>query len=208
MVSAYHARDVGASIFGSNTRREWCRDGAKKGAAQAGRSEHSGAFQGAPQSAIRLSCAEIRHLCWQLGLAVERSAAALLRWSNWRRRHQGWARRHHYRKRAGGEVERQAAVAECVQEDPQVPDIQELWRRLEPLLSTGKRSGRPYSQERLLVLKAIVHVMQTDCGWQALPSHFPHGKTVYAHRQWRKAGIWDKIWVKSAQRCSHNELQL
>ena len=100
-------------------------------------------------------------------------------------------------------------MAECVQEDQQVPDMQEVWRRLEPLLSTGKRSGRPYSQERRLVLEAIVHVMQTDCGWQALPSHFPHWKTVYAqYRQWRKAGIWDKIWVKPAQRCSHDELQL
>lgn len=100
-------------------------------------------------------------------------------------------------------------MAECVQEEQQVPDMQEVWRRLEPLLSTGKRSGRPYSQERRLVLEAIVHVMQTDCGWQALPSQFPHWKTVYAqYRQWRKAGIWDKIWVKSAQRCSQDELQL
>jgi transposase len=105
--------------------------------------------------------------------------------------------------------ERQAAVAECEEEEQQVPDTQEVWRRLSPLLSSAKRSGRPYSQERRLVLEAIVQVMQTDCGWQALPSHFPPWKTVYAqYRQWRKAGIWDKIWVKPTQRCSKNELQL
>jgi Putative transposase of IS4/5 family (DUF4096) len=142
-------------------------------------------------------------------LAVERSAAVLVQWSNWRRWHQGWARWHHYRKRAGGGVERQTAVAEYVQEEQQMPDLQEVWRRLEPLLPTGKRSGRPYSQERRLVLEAIVHVMQTDCGWQALPSQFPHWKTVYAqYRQWCKAGIWGKIWVEPAQHCSHDELQL
>jgi hypothetical protein len=142
-------------------------------------------------------------------LAVERSAAALLQWSNWRRWHQAWARWYHYRKRAGSLGDGQAAVAECEEEKQQLPDTQEVWKRLEPLLSSAKRSGRPYSQERRLVLEAIVHVMQTDCGWQALPSQFPHWKTVYAqYRQWRKVGIWDKIWVKPAQRCSKNELQL
>ncbi len=142
-------------------------------------------------------------------MAVERSAAALVHWSNWRRWHQAWARYYHYRKRAGGLVDRQAAVAECEEQAQQVPDTQEVWRRLEPLLSTGKRRGRPYSQERRLVLEAIVHVLQTDCGWQALPSQFPRWKTVYAqYRQWRKAGIWDKIWVKPPQRYSHDELQL
>jgi hypothetical protein len=142
-------------------------------------------------------------------LAVERSAAALVQWSNWRRTHQGWARYYHYRKRAGGGVDRQAAMAEYEEQAQQVPDTQEVWRQLEPLLSGGKRSGRPYSQERRLVLEAIVHVMQTDCGWQALPSQFPRWKTVYAqYRQWRKAGIWDKIWVKPAQSYSQDELQL
>lgn len=81
--------------------------------------------------------------------------------------------------------------------------------RLEPLLPAATRSGRPYSQERRLVLDAIVHVMQSDCGWQALPSHFPHWKTVYAqYRQWRKQGTWQKIWAPSTQPLSNDELQL
>jgi hypothetical protein len=176
---------------------------------QARLSEHSGAFQGAPQSPVRLSCAEIRHLFWQLVLAVERSAELLLQWSSWRRWHQAGARWYHYRKRAAGEVESVAALVEKQEQEQQVPETQELWRRLESLLPTGKRSGRPYSHERLVVLEAIVHVMQTDCGWQALPSRFPRWKTVYAqYRQWRKQGIWEKIWAKSSQRFSTDELQL
>src|SRR6266540_3276268 len=158
MVSAYHALDVGASVFGSDTRRNRRTDSAKKGAAGEGWREQFGAFQGAPQSAVQLSCAEIRHLFWQLVLAVERSVAGVLKWSSWRRWHQAWARWYHSRKRAGD---------------------------------------------------ASVEVMQTDGWWQALPSQFPGWKTVYAqYSQWRKAGIWDRIWTKSAQRFSSDELQL
>ena len=142
-------------------------------------------------------------------LVAERSVAALMQWSNWRRRHQAWARYSHYRTRAGGGVDRPAALAECAEQAQQEPDTPEVWRRLESLLSIGKRSGRPYSQARRLVLEAMVDVMQTDYGWQALPSHFPRWNTVDAHyRQWRKASIWDKRWVNPAQSCSHTELQL
>ena len=69
------------------------------------------------------------------------------------------------------------------------------WQRLEGLLPPRDRVGRPYAYARRVVLEAIVYVMQTDCGWRNLPSSFPPWKTVYAQlRQWRKMGIWDKIW--------------
>jgi putative transposase len=100
-------------------------------------------------------------------------------------------------------------VEECEEQAQHVPESEEVWRRLDALLSAAKRSGRPYSMERRQVLEAIVHVMQTDCGWQALPSEYPHWKTVYAqYRQWRKQGIWEKIWAEPAQLFSHDELQL
>jgi transposase len=106
-------------------------------------------------------------------------------------------------------VESAAAVEEPKEQEQQLPDLEELWRRLEGVQSTGKRSGRRYSHERRLVLEAIVHVMQSDCGWQALPSQYPSWKTVYAqYRQWRKQGIWQKIWAQSAQPFSNDELQL
>jgi hypothetical protein len=145
---------------------------------------------------LRLSSAEIRHVFWQLVLACERSAALLLQWSWWRRSHQWWARWYHYRKRAGAGVESPAAMEQGKEQAQHVPEREELWKRLEPLLPTGKRSGRGYSHDRRVVLEAIVHVMQSDCGWQALPSRFPSWKTVHAqYRQWRRQGIWQKIWA-------------
>jgi len=48
------------------------------------------------------------------------------------------------------------------------------------------------------VLEAILYVLQTDCGWRALPSNFPPWQTVYAQlRRWQKRGIWDEIWSES-----------
>ena len=61
---------------------------------------------------MRLSCAEIRRLFWQVVLLVERSAAAILRWSWWRRTHQAWARYYHYRRRAEQSAERSFPGAE------------------------------------------------------------------------------------------------
>lgn len=70
-----------------------------------------------------------------------------------------------------------------------------VWSRLEGLLPPVQRVGRPYAYDRRLVLEAIVHVMQTECGWRSLPSHFPPWQTVYAQlSQWKKTGIWSRIW--------------
>src|SRR5215207_5843330 len=125
MVSSHHACDGGERVFGSDTGGEWCRDSAKKGAAQASLSEHSGAFQGAPQSPVRLSCAEIRHLFCQLVLAVERSAEMLLQWYSCRRWHQAGARWYHYRELAAGEVESVGALAEKEKQEQQVRETKE-----------------------------------------------------------------------------------
>jgi transposase len=84
-----------------------------------------------------------------------------------------------------------------------------VWRRLEPLLPPERRVGHPYDHSRRMVLDAIVHVKQTDCGWRQLPSHFPPWQTVYTQlAQWRKTGIWDKIWSGLKQPRPTNELQL
>jgi hypothetical protein len=146
---------------------------------------------------------------WQLVLAVERSAEQVLQWSNWRRWHQAWARWHHHRKRG-----REAPLAQRQNEEqkgneqPQVEE-EEAWRRLEEWLASRRRIGRPYSYERRAVFDAIVYVMQTDCGWQALPSQYPPWKAVYEqYRHWRKAGIWEAIWAEPTQCFSNDELQL
>ena len=130
-------------------------------------------------------------------VAVERRAAAILHWSWWRRWHQAWARYYHYRRRrylaASGRHPLEAATEQAATEQLDLMEV--IWRRLEPLLPAVQRVGRPYDYDRRLVLEAIIHVMQTDCGWRNLPSHFPPWQTVYAQlSQWQKTGIWDKIW--------------
>lgn len=85
-------------------------------------------------------------------------------------------------------AERQAEAAQ-----PQVTEV--VWSRLEALLPVGKRVGRPYGHDRRVILNALIYLMQTDCGWQHLPSDFPPWQTVYAQlTQWRTTGIWDTIW--------------
>jgi putative transposase of IS4/5 family DUF4096 len=143
-------------------------------------------------------------------LTVERSTARILAWSSWRRWHQAWARYYHYRRREREAVERAEEMAAGAREAlPQSDMIEEVWRRLLALLPPSKRSGRPYSHDRRVVLEAIVYVMQTDCGWRNLPSRFPRWQTVYAQlRQWRKTGIWAKIWSGFEQPHPTDELQL
>jgi transposase len=144
-------------------------------------------------------------LFWQVVLALERSAAALLRWSNWRRWHQAWAGYWHNRRRGNGEQasnDKQSAASTTDSTDV-------VWQRLEPLLPDAHRVGRPYEYDRRLVLEAIVYVMQSGCGWRALPSSFPPWQTVYEQlRQWRKSGIWDTIWSGLDQPHLTDELQL
>ncbi|MDQ5851992.1 MAG: hypothetical protein M3380_07970 [Chloroflexota bacterium] len=42
---------------------------------------------------------EIRHLLWHLVLLVQQTAAQVLAWSWWRRRHQAVAKFYHYKRR-------------------------------------------------------------------------------------------------------------
>jgi hypothetical protein len=129
-------------------------------------------------------------------VAVERSAEAILRWSSWRRWHQAWARYYHYRRRQSAAAGQHPPQAEAQQAEAAQIDVSEVvWRRLLPLLPSADRVGRPYEHSRRLVFEAIVHVMQTECGWRNLPSHFPAWQTVYTQLcAWRESGIWDKIW--------------
>lgn len=148
-----------------------------------------------------MSCAEIRRLFWQLVLLVVRSAEAVLGWSRWRRRHQAEARRHHYRRRA----ERASSPSLPTRSEQAVDEqasaaspsdlVERVWQRLQPLLPSGKRRGPGYTHDRRLLLEAIVHQMQTGCGWQHLPPQFPPFQTVHWQlRQWQKSGLWAKVW--------------
>jgi hypothetical protein len=144
-------------------------------------------------------------------LAVERGAEALLRWSTWRRWHQAWARYHHYRRReehtpserSAGASEREAAGTLGAVDEPEAIDLVEaVWQRLQPLLPRGKRSGRPFSHDRRVIVEAIVYQRRSGCAWNKLPSHFPPYQTVHDQlRNWQKSGIWAKVWEEMKQSC-------
>lgn len=122
---------------------------------------------------------------------MERTAGAVLRWSGWRRCHQGWARYHHYRRRAG-----KAGAQSLPQQEVQATEVTDVvWRRLAGVLPPAKRTGRPYTYDRRVVLDAIVYVMQVGCAWRDLPPEFPPWQTVYAQLcRWKESRIWEKIW--------------
>jgi hypothetical protein len=153
---------------------------------------------------------EIRRLLWDLVLRGERQATQILHWSGWRRWHQAWAAWHHTRRRTAAPPavgERSppsgttwAANAAGATIPPAPADAAEtvarVWARLQPLLPSSPRSGRRIVHNRRHILEAIVYVMQTDCGWNKLPSRFPPWKTVHnQYIAWRKTGIWDRIWA-------------
>ena len=185
----------------------------QKGAAEAGRAEQFGDVQSPPRAAIRLSCAEIRRLLWQLVLAVERSAMVILRWSSWRRWHQAWARYYHYRRH-----EKQRRVPGCLPgasealtqgtlDEPEAIDLVEVvWQRLQPLLPSGKRRGRPYTYDRRRIVEAIVHQRRTGCAWNELPSDFPPYQTVHTQlRNWQKSGLWEIAWSEELEQACSTE---
>ncbi len=70
------------------------------------------------------------------------------------------------------------------QEEEKVPrerrekwELEVVWRRLEPIVA-AERSGRPYAHAQRAVLDAIVHVMETNCGWRGLPGMYPPWQVV------------------------------
>lgn len=143
-------------------------------------------------------------MLWQLVLTVERGIEAILRWSTWRRWHQAWARYHYYRRRekripsersAEASEREAAATLGAVDEHEGIDLVEEIWQRLQPLLPTGKRGGRPYSHDRRVIVEAIVYQRRSGCAWNALPLHFPAYQTVHDQlRNWQKSGIWAKVW--------------
>lgn len=147
-----------------------------------------------------MSCAELRHLFWQLILLVARSAEAVLGWSRWRRRHQAEARWHHYRRRVlpGPVVPTGPAPSPSAREAAATltppAGIELAWQRLQALLPPSPKR-RPIIHPRRTMLEAIVYVLQTGCGWGRLPTNFPPARAVHTQfRRWKRDGIWSQIW--------------
>ena len=126
----------------------------------------------------------------------------------WRRWHQAWARYYHYQRRendrkpASSPGASEAVARDAVDEDGALDQVEEVWQRLQKLLPTGKRRGRPYTYDRRVIVEAIVHQRQTGCAWNALPSDFPPYQTVHTQlRNWQKTGVWAKVWEGLEQPC-------
>lgn len=84
--------------------------------------------------------------------------------------------------------------------------VEEVWQRLQALLPTSKRGGRPYSHDRRVIVEAIVHQRRTGCAWNKLPSHFPPYQTVHTQlRSWQKSGLWDIAWNEGLEQPSSFE---
>jgi len=67
------------------------------------------------------------------------------------------------------------------------------WKRLERLLPTPAKTGRPRKPLRPVV-NAMVWILRTGAPWRDLPDEFGPWQTVY-HRfnTWRKDGVWTAI---------------
>ena len=74
---------------------------------------------------------------------------------------------------------------------PQLDDRQ--WAKLEPLLVSGARGGRPPKDNRNFI-EAVLWWRRTGVPWRDLPETFGPWKTVFNRfDRWSKAGKWARL---------------
>ena len=67
-----------------------------------------------------------------------------------------------------------------------------MWSRLEKLLPTKKKGGRP-ADDRLF-LEGVCWIVRTGAPWRDLPPAYGKWKTVYnRYNRWAKAGHIERI---------------
>jgi predicted ATPase/transposase/transcriptional regulator with XRE-family HTH domain len=75
------------------------------------------------------------------------------------------------------------------------PVSDDLWQRIAPLLPVppAKKAGRPHMDDRQAMV-AIFYVLETGCGWKALPRQFGAASTVNDRfKVWRNARVFDRL---------------
>ena len=85
---------------------------------------------------------------------------------------------------------------------------EELWKRVEPLITKAKRSRRkkyfrrPGGGRKAMdprkVFEAIVYVLRTGCQWKALPKEV-FGSPSSIHKyflEWKRKGVFVRLWRK------------
>ena len=108
-----------------------------------------------------------------------------------------WARHHHYR-RQDDLIPSKPTVRSSVEPHDSVEApawLADAVSRLEALLPIPIKSGRPVRYGRPAMLAAIVHIVQSGCGWKRLPARFPPYRAVHTQfRRWKRLGVWAKLW--------------
>ena len=124
----------------------------------------------------------------------EGQQAHRLRWSRFRRQHQGRAQRFHRLRRA-----RQAPALSADPPTPLrllgVPALtDERWEQIRPFLPPQKpQTGRPAIDHRLVV-EGMLWVVRTGSSWRELPERFGPWSTVFSrYQRWWKEGLWARI---------------
>jgi transposase len=70
----------------------------------------------------------------------------------------------------------------------------EQWARLEPLLPTGKKSGRPPTWSKRQLIDGIRWRTRTGAPWRDVPARYGPWQTVYGlFRRWQRDGTWQRI---------------
>ena len=68
-----------------------------------------------------------------------------------------------------------------------------MWRKLENLLPSFPKGGRPSGDNRLF-LEAVCWIVRTGAPWRDLPPDYGNWKSVYnRYNRWVKNGYLDKI---------------
>ncbi|WP_370220762.1 IS5 family transposase [Kitasatospora sp. GAS1066B] len=70
----------------------------------------------------------------------------------------------------------------------------EQWARLEPLLPTGKKPGRPPVWSKRQLINGIRWRTRTGAPWRDVPVRYGEWETVYGlFRRWQRDGTWTRI---------------
>ena len=69
----------------------------------------------------------------------------------------------------------------------------EQWAKIEHLLPSNNKRGRPWKDHRLMIA-AILWVLSDGGRWRNVPDRFGPWQSVYDRfRRWTRRGLWDRI---------------
>jgi transposase len=77
---------------------------------------------------------------------------------------------------------------------PAPPAVGAAGARLEPLLPTGKKPGRPSTWSKRQLINEIRWWTRTGAPWRDMPARYRPWQTVYGlFRRWQRDGTWQPL---------------